>query len=196
MAAGTQAPAEDTASRGGGLGNKVVLALSAVNLLATGGMLAVLVISFQRDKQHPSVEDMSVHAANESEGEKEKEKEKGEGEGGHEKETPKKNLTFGKMVTLEQFTVNLSTPGSVSAKYVRVNVSLEVPTEDTEAEINSKMPQVRNAIIDLFNSKRPADLANADGREFLKDEIKNALNSFLVSGKVKGVFFTSFALAG
>jgi flagellar basal body-associated protein FliL len=35
-----------------------------------------------------------------------------------------------------------------------------------------------------------------DGREYLKDEIRNALNTFLVNGKIKGVFFTSFALAG
>ena len=56
------------------------------------------------------------------------------------------------------------------------------------------MPQVRNVIIDLFNSKRPADLASADGRDYLKEEIRNSLNSFMVSGKIKGVFFTNFAL--
>jgi flagellar FliL protein len=57
------------------------------------------------------------------------------------------------------------------------------------------MPQVRNAIIDLFNSKSPTDLANAEGRDYLKEEIRNALNGFMVTGKVKGVFFTNFALS-
>jgi flagellar protein FliL len=99
------------------------------------------------------------------------------------------------MVTLEQFTVNLSTPGSVNPKFVRVNISLEVPTEDAEAEVTTKLPQVRNAIIDLFNSKRPADLATAEGRDYLKEEIRNALNGFLVNGKVRGVYFTNFALS-
>ena len=50
-------------------------------------------------------------------------------------------------------------------------------------------------IIDLFNSKRPADLATAEGRDYLKDEIRNAINTFMVSGKVKGVFFTNFAMS-
>jgi flagellar FliL protein len=84
----------------------------------------------------------------------------------------------------------------VNPKFVRVNISLEVPTDDTESEVTSKMPEVRNVIIDLFNSKRPADLANADGREYLKEEIKNAINGFMVSGKIRGVYFTNFAMAG
>lgn len=99
------------------------------------------------------------------------------------------------MVTLEQFTVNLTTPGSTTPKYVRVNISIEVPDGAVETEIGQKMPQVRNAIIDLFNSKRPTDLVHSEGREYLKEEIRAALNGFIVSGKVKGVFFTNFALS-
>ncbi|NDF14581.1 flagellar basal body protein FliL, partial [bacterium] len=67
---------------------------------------------------------------------------------------------------------------------------------DTAAEVTQKMAPVRNAIIDLFNSKRPADLQTGEGRNFLKEEIRNALNSFLVTGKVKSVFFSNFAVSG
>ena len=100
------------------------------------------------------------------------------------------------MVTLDQFTVNLTTPGSTTPKYVRVNISLEVPSDDVESELTQRMPQVRNAIIDLFNSKRPSDVVSEEGRQYLKEEIRGALNGFMVSGKVKGVFFTNFALSG
>lgn len=122
----------------------------------------------------------------------------GHGEGGHGEaghSAPKKSSEFGKMITLDPFTVNLSTPGSVNPKFVRVNISLEVPNDETEGEVTAKMPQIRNAVIDLFNSKRPGDLATADGRDYLKEEIRNALNTFLVTGKVKGVFFTNFAMS-
>jgi len=179
---------------------KLPLVLSIVNLLATLGMLAVLVISFLREKKHPSVEDISIRPEDEAvETEKIKEKEEGGKEGKEEEgkphESPKKKLmNFGRMITLEQFTVNLITPGSVNPKYVRVNISLEVPNEDIENEVTSKMPQVRNVIIDLFNSKRSADLSTSDGRDFLKEEIRNSLNNFLVSGKIKGVYFTNFSL--
>lgn len=187
----TEAPAASGSAPGGG-GSKLVLALVAVNILVTLGMVAVLFISFQHEKTKPSVEDMVTHEGGHEAG---NEHGKAAGDGGHAapaKDGHKRSIEFGKMVTLEQFTVNLSTPGSVSPKFVRVNVSLEVPSDDVESEINSKMPQVRNAIIDLFNSKRPSDVAMPEGRDFLKEEIKNAMNGFLVNGKVKGVFFTSF----
>ena len=187
------APASSTGSSGGG--SKLTLILTGVNLLATLAMVAILFISFQKDKKKPSVEDINPTAAakEEAKGEKGKEGE-GKGEKGKEGEK-KKSADYGKMVTLEQFTVNLSTPGSVNPKFVRVNISLEVPTDDIEGEVTSKMPQVRNVVIDLFNSKRPADLATAEGREYLKEEIKNAINGFLVSGKLRGVYFTNFALS-
>jgi flagellar FliL protein len=84
---------------------------------------------------------------------------------------------------------------AVNPKFVRVNISVEVPTSETENEVQQKMPQVRNTIIDLFNSKRPTDLVTAEGRDYLKEEIRNALNSFMVSGRVKSVFFTNFAVS-
>jgi flagellar FliL protein len=179
-------------SGGGGMMGTLI---SGINLLVSCGMVGVLFMSYQREKQKTSIEDISAHG----EGEKDESKGHGEGHGEgekHEESVKKSAIDFGKMVTLEQFTVNLSTPGSVNPKFARVNISLEVPTDITENEVNVEMPQVRNTIIDLFNSKRPSDLATVDGREYLKDEIKNAINSFLVSGKVKGVFFTSFAVSG
>lgn len=198
MAAGNDEKGDGMSGAGAaasGGSSKLVLILAGVNLVATLGMIAILFVSFQREKHTPAITDIAAHAPASAES--------GEGGGDHAKKgaadahgaAAKKPVDAGKMVTLEQFTVNLSTPGSVSPKFVRVNISLEVPTDDAEGEVNTKMPQVRNAIIDLFNSKRPADLATADGRDYLKEEIRNALNGFLVSGKVKGVFFTNFALS-
>ncbi|MCM2324362.1 MAG: flagellar basal body-associated FliL family protein [Oligoflexia bacterium] len=189
------AASEDKIERSGG-GGKLPLILAVVNTLATLAMIGILLVSFQREKKSSSIEDLAAHsgAAEGQENSEEKSGEKG-AEGGKEG-APKKAAEFGKMVTLEQFTVNLSTPGSVTPKFVRVNISLEVPNDDSETEVNTKMPQVRNAIIDLFNSKRTSDLASPDGRDYLKEEIRNALNGFLVNGKVKGVYFTNFAVSG
>jgi flagellar FliL protein len=176
---------------GSGKGNSLVLILTAVNSLVTIAMIGILLVNFKNAAKKPKVEDITTQDAS-AKKEGEKGKEAKEGKEGAEK----KQADFGKMVTLDQFTVNLSTPGSATPKFVRVNVSLEVPNDDIENEVNFKMPQVRNVIIDLFNSKRPADLSTADGRDYLKEEIKNALNGFLVRGKVQGVFFTNFAFSG
>ena len=196
---------------GGGGGSKMMVVLTVVNLAITLGIGGVLFLSFQKDKAKTSVEDIKVQGEEHGGGEKKEgehgaaEKKEGggggehgggneHGEGGKGKEETKKSA-YGRMVTLEPFTINLSTPGSVNPKFVRVNIAVEVATEDTETEFTQKMPQVRNSVIDLFNSKRPADLATSEGRDYLKEEIRNAFNSFLVTGKVKGVFFTNFALS-
>lgn len=191
-----ESPAGSAPANSSGGGSKLVLILTGVNLLATLGMVGVLFMSFQKERKKPDVADISVAApaATEAKGEAKGEHEGVAGEHGGKAEAKKKSIDYGRMVQLDQFTVNLSAPGSATAKYVRVNISLEVPTDDAESEVTSKMPQVRNAIIDLFNSKRPSDLATAEGRDYLKEEIRNALNGFLVNGKVKGVFFTNFAL--
>lgn len=169
----------------GGGSSKLLLILTAVNLLITLGVVGALVVSFQKDAKQPRVDDIVADGAAAGAGAK-------EGAGEQKPEERK----FGRMMTLDQFTVNLSTVGSVNPKYARVNISIEVNSEDSEAEITQKMPQVRNTIIDLFNSKRPSDLATAEGRNYLKEEIQNALNSFMVTGRVSGVFFTNFAVSG
>lgn len=181
----------------GGGSNKLVTVLTIVNLLAVLGMGAVLFLSFQKQKEM-SVADISLHDPAGAHAEAEGKASAGHGEGtgaadGKSKET-EATTKFGRMVALEQFTVNLNTPGTTSPKFVRVNISIEVPTADTETEVTQKMPQVRNAIIDLFNSKRPSDLASVEGRDYIKEEIRNALNGFVTTGKVKGVFFTNFAV--
>lgn len=166
-----------------GGGSKIVMILTAANLALTVGVTGIVLVSFIKDSSQPSVEDIQSESGHEA-------------EGGHGEETQKKSKELGRMVNLEQFTVNLATVGSVNPKYARVNVSIEVVSDELEIEINQKLPQVRNTVIDLFNSKRPSDLSAAEGRNYLKDEIRNALNSFLVSGQVKGVYFTNFAVSG
>ena len=181
------AESEEVESSGGG---KVLVILTALNLVVTLGIVGVLFYSFQKESATPEISDIQEGESGHSSGaEEHADNEKGEPKGtqtGHK---------FGKMIQLEQFTVNLATIGSSAPKYARVKISLEVPADDAEIEVTQKMPQVRNTIIDLFNSKRPSDLANAEGRNFLKDEIKNSINSFLVTGKVTGVFLTNFALS-
>jgi flagellar FliL protein len=179
--------------------NKFVIILSAMNLLITLGILGALFLSLKKEREHAAVEDISLQA--EASGKHEGGGEHGEhGEHGEKGEGLSLKSAFSKagekMLSLEQFTVNLSTPGSSSPKFVRASISLEVPNEDTENELTTKAPQVRNVIIDLFNSKKATDLSTVEGREYLKEEIKSSLNGFLLSGKIKGVFFTSFSLSG
>jgi len=198
-------PAAAEAPSSGGGGGKLGAMLAIVNLLLTIGIGAIVFIQFKKDKNKEQVSDIQTHepahaeAKAEEHGEAKKEEhgggEHGEaaaGEHGEHGGPAKKAETI---ITLEQFTVNLSTAVGAPPKFARVVIAVEVNSSDTSQELTQKMPQVRNSIIDLFNSKRPVDLQTGEGRNFLKEEIRNALNSFLVTGKVKGIFFSNFSVA-
>ena len=193
---------------------KLGLILSLLNLILILGIGGVVFIQFQKDKHRESVSDIQSGGHGEAggahgDGHGDAKAEGGHGdakaEGGHGDAKAEGGHGDGhggpaakkgdQVVTLDQFTVNLSTSVGTPPRFARVVIALEVPSAETSAEITQKMAPVRNAIIDLFNSKRPADLQTGEGRNFLKEEIRNALNSFLVSGKVKGVFFSNFAVS-
>jgi flagellar basal body-associated protein FliL len=196
------APAADSSSGGGG---KIGVILTVVNLLLTIGIGAVVFVQFKKDKNTEKVADIQVA---EEGGHGEAAGGHGEAAGGHgeakadehggghggEHGAPAKPKAS--VVSLDQFTVNLSTAVGAPPKFARVVIAVEVPSDETSKELTTKMPQVRNSIIDLFNSKRPADLQTGEGRNFLKEEIRNALNSFLVTGKVKAIFFSNFSVSG
>ena len=186
--------------------NVLVLVASFVNLIVSLALAVVIFMGFQKDKNTPKFEDIAASLDRSSSNEESKtssdigsEKIKDDQtvnqDGSSRVEDKKNNVRFGKMLNLDQFTINLAAVSGVNPKFVRVNVSLEVADQDAEAELTAKMPQVRNAIIDLFNSKKSGDLSTVDGREAIKEDIKNALNGFMVNGKVNGVFFTSFAIS-
>ncbi len=190
---------------------KLGLILSILNLLLILGIGGVVFMQFQKDKHKESVSDIQSGGQGEAHGDAhgDAKAEGGHGdakaEGGHGEAKAEGGHGDGhgapaakkgdQVVTLDQFTVNLSTSVGTPPRFARVMIALEVPSVETSAEITQKMAPVRNAIIDLFNSKRPADLQTGEGRNFLKEEIRNALNSFLVTGKVKGVFFSNFAVS-
>jgi flagellar FliL protein len=197
MSEDAKAAAPAAAPASGGSGSKIVTILTIVNLVACIGIGAVLFISHKKQSAQPQIGDIQPSAEGAgTEAKKESGEAKAGGEHAEGEKGEKKPAGETRTIPLEQFTVNLATPGGTSQKFVRVNIALELGTDEVEKEVQAKMPQVRNAIIDLFNSKRPNDLVSAEQREYLKEEIRNALNSFMTNGKVKGVYFTNFAVTG
>lgn len=90
------------------------------------------------------------------------------------------------------FTANLAGPASTS--YVKVTVNFEISNDADEEEMKQRKPQFRDKIISLLNSKKSVDLQSADGRNYLKEEIKTVANTFIKKGKVEGVYFSAFVI--
>ena len=100
--------------------------------------------------------------------------------------------TPGHIVTLEPFIINLADPSEVI--YLKIAVNLEVEYEIMTAEIQKRMPQIRDAVLMLLTSKTADDVNNTGGKLKLQEDMVVRINHFLQTGKVKAVYFTEFVM--
>jgi flagellar FliL protein len=112
--------------------------------------------------------------------------------GGGGKAGPVVDPNAAKFFALGDFTANLS--GPASAHYVKLTVNFEISKDADEEEMKARKPQFRYKVISLLNAKKPDDLQSADGRNYLKEEIKTVANTFVKKGKVEGVYFSAFVI--
>jgi flagellar FliL protein len=106
--------------------------------------------------------------------------------------------------------INLAEPGG--RKYIRVNIVLEyVPTDVEfftieeeeerlafvqafEEEINTRLPVINDTMITLLSSKMLEDVYTAEGKESLRQQIMESLNTKLPEYRVIFVYFTEFVV--
>lgn len=94
----------------------------------------------------------------------------------------------GKVIPLETFIVNLA--GSKGRKVLKVNMELEVQGQDVIIEIDNRKAQIRDFIIIILSSKTYDEVSTKEGKDLLRNEIKDQVNSFLSKGKIMNVYFT------
>ncbi|MCB0347736.1 MAG: flagellar basal body-associated FliL family protein [Bdellovibrionales bacterium] len=97
---------------------------------------------------------------------------------------------LGLSVPLETFLVNLA--GVRGGRLLKVTMSLEVDGVDVQNEVEKRKAEIRDTILILLSSKSFDQVSSRDGKDFLREEVRDTLNSFLTKGKVKSVLFTEF----
>jgi len=106
-------------------------------------------------------------------------------------EDAKEAMNFVKeMVRLEPFVVNLA--GSRGRRLARVTLELEVDNEKVKDEIETRSAQIRDIIIIILSAKNYESVSNKEGKDALRDEIRDTVSGFLTKGKIRKVFFTEF----
>jgi flagellar FliL protein len=172
-AAAKEVAAPAPSSGGGGKQNILILALAVINMVVVGAVGFMLYKGRQAEKAKPTIE----HAI------------QGEVETQHEE---KKDTDVKKkpVVPLETFIVNLA--GSKGRRVAKVNVELEVSKVDVQKEIDQRQAQVRDIIIMILSSKTYEYVSTKEGKNQLREEIKDTVNAFLSKGKIESVFFTEF----
>lgn len=169
----TEAAAAAPSSGGGGQKPIILYVLAIVNMAAIAGLGYMMYAGKKKDAAQPKLEHVI-------EGEHQtQEKEHGE----------HKDL-IGKVIPLETFFVNLA--GSKGRRVAKISMEIELDNEKAAEEIDKRKAQIRDIIIMVLSSKTYEEVSSSSGKDSLRSEIRDTINSFLVQGKISNVFFTDF----
>ncbi|HQR05010.1 MAG: flagellar basal body-associated FliL family protein [Proteobacteria bacterium] len=112
-------------------------------------------------------------------------------------------------VKLETFTTNLAAEDSTnpqSGQYVQVVVELKVGAASDGDYLKQFMPEIRNSILRLLSNRRPSQLATAEGKDQLAQDMMDTVNDIIGptpgkgngkkkhKGPVSAVLFSSFII--
>ncbi|MCK4502026.1 MAG: flagellar basal body-associated FliL family protein [Desulfuromonadales bacterium] len=98
----------------------------------------------------------------------------------------------GPMVTIDSFIVNIM--DDEESRYLKASITIEVDGEEATMEINQRMPQIKDAVLLLLGNKTFSELNDLQGKIQLRAELINKINSILLQGKVKRIYFTDFVV--
>lgn len=101
--------------------------------------------------------------------------------------------TDGLMYPIDPFTANLA-QGEGPKRYIRISLVLKFTKDTKKEEVDARKPQISDAIISMLNAKKPEELLKREGKEYLKEEIKTAVNNFLVDGHLEDIFYVGFQI--
>ncbi len=93
----------------------------------------------------------------------------------------------GPIYETDEFTVNVM---ENTRRFIKAKFALEVSDNKTLAELEEKIPLVKDKIIMVLSIQSLEDLSTVEGKENCKLEIIDAVNEILEKGKVTKVYFT------
>lgn len=99
----------------------------------------------------------------------------------------------GTVITLEPFIVNLADP--TGKRYLKLSLAVDAKDEKIKADVEARMPQIRDSILLLLTSKSFADISTVAGKIRLRNEVLKIFNRILGSvGAVHAIYFTEFVI--
>lgn len=94
---------------------------------------------------------------------------------------------------IPEITANLARV-SGPRRYATLKVVFSITDESESAELISKGPRIRDLITSIINEKRPEYVLAANGKSFLKSEIKTKTNRLLKNSEIITVYFHKFTV--
>ena len=98
------------------------------------------------------------------------------------------------VVELSPFLVNLADKESIY--YLKATFQLGIAVEDEQTvKDNVVMPAIRDTIISLLSAKTSEQILSTEGKDRLREEIRNRINAVLPKGRVQGVYIVDFVVS-
>ncbi|MCB1163493.1 MAG: flagellar basal body-associated FliL family protein [Candidatus Krumholzibacteriia bacterium] len=98
----------------------------------------------------------------------------------------------GNIVLMDDVVVNLQ--GDDGSHFLKVAPGLEVSDSKVEAEIAERMPELRDLIIDHLASRAVNEVVDREGREKVKQDLLDDINSRLQKGQLLNIYFSDFVV--
>ncbi|RDU68135.1 flagellar basal body-associated protein FliL [Helicobacter cholecystus] len=92
----------------------------------------------------------------------------------------------------EPFVVNLM--GQNGRRYVKAQIALELSSPELQKEVTTKILLIKDIIIRVMSSKTFEEISTPKGRDKLKEEIVQEINTYIVDGYIKSILFSEFII--
>jgi flagellar FliL protein len=99
---------------------------------------------------------------------------------------------MGPLYTLDTMIVNLADHGG--KRYLRVTMALELSDPEAQTTIESRLPQIRDAILMILPTKKYDDISTTEGKIALRNELMENINGLMTKGHVNNIYFTEFVV--
>ena len=94
---------------------------------------------------------------------------------------------MGPIVSLDPFVMNIA---GTPSRYVKISIALEVKDAKGEEHIKKVTPAIRDAMLKVLGVKPPEAFTDVNGRDAIKKELFNGVDSLFARGDLKAVYVT------
>jgi flagellar FliL protein len=195
-----RAEAEESGKSGGGTKNLIIAVAAGVVLLLGGMGVGVVLFGSSHEQIDEGTEttegsdgklDVSPTHDGGEEAHEGAAEQASHGSDGSAPEEYSEDST-GRTYQLESFIVNIS--DRERDRYLKLKAEIEYSSERVSAEIDGKLPHIRDMIISVLGNKSFEEIRSMEGKDLLREELLHRINALLTTGKARRVFFTEFVV--
>jgi len=109
-----------------------------------------------------------------------------------EESKPGADNEMGPIYKMAPFIVNLA--DADGRRYLKTTIELEMADDNVRAEVDKRLPMLRDAMLILLSGKTFEEINDTQGKMTLRQEMESKFDSLISTGAIKRVYFTEFVV--